>query len=127
MFRQKNPTVNIVGPTESMTLIKQAALLDKYSEFIGDYARSGILDANTLKEIGESLGVNAILQGEVFNIEQVDGDYNRKVGSTSLTVRYFLMGGSEQRHKINGNTVRISTAALSDYFESSTLDTNFPP
>jgi hypothetical protein len=92
MFKQKNPTVNIVGPTESMTLIKQAALLDKYSEFIGDYARSGILDANTLKEIGESLGVNAILQGEVFNIEQVDGDYNRKVGSTSLTVRYFLMG-----------------------------------
>jgi len=92
MFRQKNPHVKIVGPTESMTLIKQAALDDKYSEFIGDYARSGIQDTHTLKAIGKSLHVDAILQGEVFNIEQVDGDYHRNVGSTSLTVRYSLMG-----------------------------------
>jgi hypothetical protein len=91
-FGQKNPNVKIVRPTESMTLINQAGLADKYSEFLGDYARSGVPNVNTIRAIGGTLRVDAILQGEVFNIEQVDGDYDRNVGSTSLTIRYFLMG-----------------------------------
>ncbi len=92
MFGQKNPNVKIVAPTESITLINQAGVADKYSEFLGDYARSGVPNVNTIRAIGETLRVDAILQGEVFNIEQVDGDYDRNVGSTSLTIRYFLMG-----------------------------------
>lgn len=95
MFHQKNPNLKIVGPTESITSINRAALTDKYGEFLGDYARSRAPNVNTLKAIGEILHVDAILQGEVFNIEQTDGDYNRNVASTSLTIRYSLMGTND--------------------------------
>lgn len=92
MFHQKNPNVKIVGATESITLINQAALADEYSEFLRDYARSGIPNINTLKAIGETLSVDAILQGEVFNIRRIDGVFGRDTNSvTSLTVRYVLL------------------------------------
>lgn len=115
-FGQKNPNAKIVGPTESMTLIEQTALADKYSEFFRHYTRSGIPNVSTLKAIGETLGVDAILQGEVFNIEQVDGDYHRNVGSTSLTVRYSLMGTHDGI--ILWETVSNATKSTATPFES---------
>jgi hypothetical protein len=95
MFQQKNPNLKIVGPTESITLINRAGLADKYGKFLGDYARSRVPNANTLRAMGEILHVDAILQGEVCNIEQTDGDYKSNLGSTFLTIRYSLMGTND--------------------------------
>lgn len=90
-FHQQNPNVRIVGPTESTTLLNQVGLTGKYSDFLRDYATSGIPNVNTLKEIGDALDVDAILQGEMFDIYQIDGAYGITAGKTSITVRYVLL------------------------------------
>ena len=90
-FHRKNPHITIVRPTESIALIERAGLDDTYGEFLRDFGRSGIPDVSTVRALGETLGADAILQGEIFNIQQVDGDYHGNVGLTSLTVRYSLV------------------------------------
>lgn len=91
-FHRKNPHITIVGPTESIALIERAGLTDTYSKFLRNFARPGIPDLSPVRALGDTLGVDAILQGEIFNIQQVDGDYQGNVGLTSLTVRYSLVG-----------------------------------
>lgn len=97
-FQKQNPKLKIVGATESVSLLNAAAKADKYSEFLRNFSQSGIPDVNTLKEIGKALEINAILQGEVFSIEQLDGTtiYTGagSFGKTSLTVRYMLLSTS---------------------------------
>lgn len=90
-FHQQNPNVRIVGPTESTALLNQVGLTEKYSDFLRDYATSGIPNVTTLKEIGRALDVDAILQGEVFDIYQIDGAFGVTKGKTSVTVRYALL------------------------------------
>ena len=90
-FSKQNPNVRIVGPTESTDLLNKAELADKYSDFLRDYATSGIPNVATLKEIGNALDVDAILQGEVFDIRQIDGAFGINCGKTSVTVRYGML------------------------------------
>jgi len=90
-FHQQSPNVRIVVPTESTALLNQAGLTEKYSDFLRDYAVSGIPNVTTLKEIGKALNVDAILQGEVFDIYQIDGEFGVTDGKTSVTVRYALL------------------------------------
>lgn len=90
-FQQQNPDVTVVGPTESTTLLNQAALTEMYSDFLRDYATSGIPNLRTLKQIGDAIDVDAILQGEVFDIFQTDGAYGVTKGKASVTVRYVLL------------------------------------
>ncbi len=90
-FHKQNPNVRLVGPEESTTLLNEAGLTEKYSDFLRDYATSGIPNVTTLKKIGNALEVDAILQGEVFDIRQIDGAYGITRGKTSVTVRYVLL------------------------------------
>jgi hypothetical protein len=90
-FLRINPHITIVRPTESIALIERAGIDDTYGEFLRDFGRSGVPDVSTVRALGETLGADAILQGEIFNIQQVDGDYHGNVGLTSLTVRYSLV------------------------------------
>jgi len=94
-FHDCNPTVEILGPSEAIDKLNDADLAAEYSDFLRDYATSGIPNAKTLQQIGNALGVDAILQGEVFDLKQIDGNamYGVK-GKTSLTVRYSLMSTS---------------------------------
>jgi hypothetical protein len=90
-FHRQNPSVAIVGPTKSTSLLNQAGLADRYSDFLRDYATSGIPNVTILKEIGDALEVDAILQGEVFDIRQADGAFGGWRGHVSVTVRYVLL------------------------------------
>lgn len=90
-FHTQNPSVTVVGPAESVDLLNDAELADAYSDFLRNYALSGIPNASTLKKIGSALKVDAILQGEVFDIKQIDGTYGGDKGETSLTVRYVIL------------------------------------
>ncbi len=88
-FHKQNPRLNVLGAAESVTKLNEAGLADKYSEFLRNYSQSGIPDVKILQEIGKALGVDAILQGEVFSIRQSDGT-TYACGRTSLDVRYVL-------------------------------------
>lgn len=98
-FLQKNPNVKIIGPAESIDLINQSGLADKYSEFLRSFMLSGIPNTVTLKEIGNALNVDSILQGELFDIYQYNGQFGVDLNSyTSLTIHYILL--STQRGNI---------------------------
>lgn len=91
---KQNPKLKLVGAVESVTMLNSAGLADKYSQFLRDYTQSGIPDIKVLNEIGTALGVDAVLQGEVFSISQVDGytvNNLRFYGKTSVSVRYVLL------------------------------------
>ena len=89
-FTNKIPSVTIIRPEEAVELLNKASLSDKYAEFLKNYSVSGIPNVNTLKEIGIALKVDAIVQGEVYEIIQSDGiPYH--AAKTSLTVRYVML------------------------------------
>jgi len=104
-FRKQNPQLKIVGATESVTMLNEGGLTEKYSEFLRNYSQSSIPDVKTLQEIGRSLGVNAILQGEVFSVTQADAANINYYGKTSLKVRYILLSTS------NGSILWDSTGS----------------
>lgn len=90
-LHSQNQNLKILGPAESVDLLNKAELADGYSDFLRDYATSGIPNASLLRKIGEALYVDAIMQGEVYDIKQRDGTYSGNKGETSLTVRYVIL------------------------------------
>ena len=70
-------------------------MAEKYADFLRDYAVSGIPNVKTLNEIGKVLEVDAIVQGEIFDLEQKDGHYPGVMARTSLTLRYSLLSTSK--------------------------------
>lgn len=90
-FHDKNPAVRILGPVEATDSLNARNLVEKYSDFLRNYAASGIPDSRVLHEIGAALNADAFIQGEVFDISQKDGEFGSHVGQTRLTVRYTMM------------------------------------
>jgi hypothetical protein len=90
-FQTSNPRLTILGPGEAVTQLNAANLAETYSEFLRNYSQSAIPDVNALNKVGNSLHIDAILQGDTFDIVQYDGHSNL-YGNTSLTVRYTLLG-----------------------------------
>ena len=89
-FRKQNPNLKVVGAVESVTLLNNAGLADRYSDFLRNYSQSAIPEVKTLQDIGKGLSADAILQGEVFSISQQDGG-TAYYGRTSLNVRYVML------------------------------------
>jgi hypothetical protein len=88
----KNPGVRILGPAESIDLLNKNDLSDAYSNFLRNFSLSGIPNTVTLTQIGNSLDVDAIFQGEIFEIYQHNGQFGVDINSsTSLTVHYVLL------------------------------------
>lgn len=90
-FSKQNPRLTILGATESVKMVNDAGLAEKYSEFLRNYSQSSIPDVKVLQDIGKALGVNAILQGEVYSVEHKDAVSGGDYGKTSLVIRYVLL------------------------------------
>ncbi len=91
-INKRKPTMVIVSSAEVIDLLNQKGLADEWARFIDNYNASGIPNSALLKEIGDALNVDALLQGEIVNIQQYDGVYGRNAGTTRVTVRYSMMG-----------------------------------
>ncbi len=89
-FLQKNRNISIIGSSEATKKLNDAGLVEAYSNFLLDFARSGIPNTATLKKIGSELGVDAILQGNLGDVIQRDASYG-VTALTSLTFRYTLL------------------------------------
>ena len=93
-INKRKPSMVIVSSAEVIEILNQKGLADEWARFIDNYNSSGIPNSTLLKDIGEVLGVDALLQGEIVNIQQMDGAYGRNKGTTRVTVRYSMMGVS---------------------------------
>lgn len=86
------PSTKIVGPNEAVEALNNKGLADDWAEFLENYVKSGVPDSQMLREIGNALEVDAIVQGEVVNVYQEDGQYGGNKGTTRVTVRFTMLG-----------------------------------
>lgn len=101
---KKNKNVKIIGASEVTRKLNDAELVQEYSQFLDDFANSGIPNTKTLQKIGKVLRVDAILQGTFSQIIQKDcAPYIPN--QTSLTLRYTLLNTK------NGNIIWEGTSS----------------
>ncbi len=93
-IKLKNPKVEIMSSAEVNRLLNDNNLADDWAVFIDNYVTSGVPDRTILIDIGNALGIDAILQGEIVNIFQQDGEfgYGGNRGKTRVTVRFSMLG-----------------------------------
>jgi hypothetical protein len=89
---KKKPFIEITSSEEAIRVLHERGLAREWARFLADYDASGTPNPGILMSIGQALGVDAIIQGEIVDIKQTDGVYGANKGSTRATVRYFLMG-----------------------------------
>ena len=86
-LKRNNPEVEIMGAGEAVDKINGANLSDEWATFLRNYNTSGIPNTQTVKRVGQVLGVDAIIQGSILSISQKDSngfDYP----CTRVNVRY---------------------------------------
>ncbi len=96
-LQAQNPNVVLVNETEATGRIDKAGLGADWSEFVTGFAASGIPDVGKISKIGSAIGVDAIFQGELVSVQQIDGEYGRNAGTTRVTVRYTLLDARDGR------------------------------
>jgi hypothetical protein len=116
-LNQKNPQLEIMSSAEAIRILNDHDLADDWAIFLDNYVTSGIPDSKILKEIGNALNIDAILQGEIVNIFQEDGHYGGTRGTTRVTVRFTMLdvnGGKlvweSSSDGIKGTSTTLETA-----------------
>lgn len=90
---RKTTKYDFVGPEDAVEQLAKDTLVEKYFDYLVQYATTGIPNREIIKEVAQSLGVDAIVQGEIFNIKKQDGIYGVRKGETSCNLRYSLIAG----------------------------------
>ena len=87
---RRNPNLRIIGPAEAQDTLSTGGLIETYSQFLRDYGTSGLLNKAALAKLGDALGADAILQGDISQLEQQDG-YPYHPAYTKLVLRYSII------------------------------------
>ena len=82
---KKNHNVKIISPSKALRLIDDSGLASDWADFVEDYYTSGIADKKALSKFSKTLGVDAIFQGQLLNVTQIDGHFGR-YGKTKITM-----------------------------------------
>jgi len=91
-IHREAPKVRLMGPTESVQALNDHDLAHDWATFVEDYVKSGVPDAEALGRIGKALNVDALVQGELLNVQQEDGEFGGNKGQTRVTVRFTMLG-----------------------------------
>lgn len=91
VIHQRDPQIQLMSSVEAVDRLNDYGLADDWAVFLQNYVSSGVPDATVLGEIGGALGVEAIIQGEVLNVYQHDGDGEGRKGVTRVTVRFSML------------------------------------
>ncbi|MDR0690443.1 MAG: hypothetical protein LBG08_09325 [Spirochaetaceae bacterium] len=89
-INRKNPALQIIGASEAVEILNDKGLAEQWAKFLENYVTSGIPNADILREVGTGLEVDKILQGELVNVIQRDGDFY-VWATTRVTVHYAMM------------------------------------
>lgn len=113
---KKNPSIVIVGPEEAKKVLNDNGLADQAIRFEDHYYSDVLPSPGTLKTIGQTLGVDAILQGEIVDFQQTDGVFDRNKGKTRVTVHYSMTGMASGKLQweasSDGSVTTLTTAEL---------------
>lgn len=90
--RKRRPSIVIISSADAVRALHEKGLAHEWTRFLHDWNAGGIPDAGLLRTIGQTLGVDAIIQGEISNIEKTDGVYRTSKATTRATVRYAMLG-----------------------------------
>lgn len=86
----RNPDLTIVDSAEAQDKLSTAGVIETYSQFLRDYRASRLLDKAALAKMGDTLGTDAILQGDIAQLIQVDGLPLHNAAYTKLVLRYSI-------------------------------------
>jgi hypothetical protein len=124
-INDRSPNVRVLGPVEAAQLLNDAGLDDAWATFLITYDPSGVPDKDVLRSVGDALGVDVIVQGEMLNVYQVDGGgagNSGGKGQTRVTVRFTML---------DIRAGRLVWAATSDGIKETamggSIGTNAPP
>ncbi|OCL28483.1 hypothetical protein U472_00940 [Orenia metallireducens] len=110
-INSKNPSIEIVSAQKALEILNQQKLADDWADFLEDYSISGFPNGEILFRIGDALGVDAIIQGEIVNMYQVDGRWGNNSGETRVTVRYTMLGVDSGKTLWEASSDGIKTTA----------------
>jgi len=86
-----NPNIEIMGASKATRIINEHKLADEWAQFLDDYNSSGVPNSQILFKIGDALNVDAIMQGEIVDVYQIDGKYGSNTAMSRVTVRYSIL------------------------------------
>jgi hypothetical protein len=89
--QRQNPNLRIVGPVESIQALNAKNLVADYDNYLVGLAQSGIPNSEVLHRVGEALGVDAIMQGQIVGLYQEEGSYPGRPGRTKFALRYSIV------------------------------------
>ncbi len=89
-FLNKNPRVEVLSPSKSTSLFKNNRLSDQWIKFLDTYEVYGRPDVEILNTIGSTLKIDGILQGEIIELIQLEGQVGLNRATTKAKVRYRL-------------------------------------
>jgi hypothetical protein len=89
-INRENPYIKIIGATEAVEILNEKGLAEQWTKFLENYVTSGIPNAAILREVGDALEVDSILQGELINVIRSDGD-GWSIAVTRVTVHYSML------------------------------------
>lgn len=92
---RKTNKYSIIGPDECIDILNRDTLIKEYETYLVSYVRTGIPNKDIIKKICKAINVDAIVQGEIFNIIKIDGRYGSNKGETKCSLRYSLISGSD--------------------------------
>jgi hypothetical protein len=87
----KNPEITIISSSASLRKINGSGLASEWNDFVEDYYNSGIANKKILYKISNSLGVDAVLLGQLISVYQSDGNGWDTTGTTIVTVMYSIL------------------------------------
>jgi hypothetical protein len=90
---KKRPSVVILPSAEAVKLLNESGLSDQAFRFHDNYYPGALPNASVLRRVGQALKVDAVLQGEIVNVQETDGVYNKHEGTTRVTLRYSMTAG----------------------------------
>lgn len=95
-LEHKNPGLRVVGPPEVVETLNRKHLVEDYAKYLAVRSQTGISNNDILREVGEALGVDAIMQGNLVELQQRDGTgLSGLPANTTLTLRYSIVSTSD--------------------------------
>jgi hypothetical protein len=106
-INKKNPNIEIINAQNVIDILSDIDETENFSNFLRDYAASGIPNRKYLQKLGEIIKCDAILQGEILDIAQQSGHYPGVMAVTSVSIRWYILSTK------NGSVIWEMSCSLS--------------
>jgi len=96
-LHERNPNVDLINSERTQKIMEKKDLINDWEKFLDEYLTYGRPDLEILSAIGVALDSDAILQGEILDTKQKDGEPSVNVGTSEVTIRFRLFDVNKGR------------------------------